>query len=197
MFAVFLLVLATAGLSYATTVECIGVESGGGGGTLQCGARQYVYKITPTAPITSIEIPTESGVAAAYTNRCAPVGWTMVLVTNTGLAHASAKTGHGSVSPGPVGSCPFKMIWSGPAMAVPFEVGFDHPSPSHDAAWVTSDLFAASWAAAVGLGVGPVHSPIQEIPTLTEWGLITIVVLLLLAGVAIIVRRRRTVQVAA
>lgn len=185
------LLLASAGLAFGqvSTLQCIGTESGGGGGA--CGTA-YTYLCTPgITPVTQIAIGTEDPVVAAYKNLCLPPGWTFAIVP-VGPADYSGKTAHGVVSAGPTGVCNFRMIFAGPPQAAAFEVGFDHPSPSHDVEWIDDDN-AALWAAPVGQGQGPVHSPaVETIPTLSEWGMIGVLVLLLLAGAFFILRRRRT-----
>jgi hypothetical protein len=133
---------------------------------------------------------------ANYTNICAPPGWTFNIQPNgQGLQGFFPKTLHGMISPGPGGSCPFIMSWTGPALAGPFELGFDHPWASHDVEWQSiANGITANWAAPVGLGVGPVHGPLEqeiEIPTMSTYGMILLVLVLLSVGAFIVVRRRR------
>ena len=199
---VFAAVLLLVGLSVPafaqTLVHCRGLESGGVGGTVQCGPRDYVYHAHSTAVSpTVVEIATGDGNIANYTNICAPAGWTLTIVANTGIQDYAGKTPHGGISPGPSGACPFKMVWTGPALpvGVPFELGFDHMSASHDVGFFwPQNATATNWTLPVGAGAGPVHAPHNPIPTVSTWGLILIVLLLVVAGTLFIVRRRRIVQ---
>jgi hypothetical protein len=199
-----LLLVAMSGAAFGqATVACLGTESTGPGGTSECGLQAYVYQVTPLAvPEGQVYIPTHDNNPANYTNICAPAGWTFTIVPNTfGLQAYAPKTPHGAVSPGPGGpgwSCPYLLYWTGPPMApaVPFEIGFDHPWPSHDVEWFAFDNgITAAWPMPVGLGAGPVHGPIEFnewIPTMSTYGMILLALLLVVAGTLIIRRRRQT-----
>jgi hypothetical protein len=185
-----LLLMAGAAQAQLSTVACVGTESGGAGGTLECAVpHAYTYVVTPgVTPITNVIIPTDDPMMPRYTNICAPTGWNMTIV-GASFSHAD-KTAHGTISGPSTGNCPFAMNWTGPATAVPFELGFDHPWTSHNVSWFDDDT-GTNWAAPVGLGAGPIHAPQQQIPTLSQYGMIAVVVLLLAAGTVFIVRRRR------
>ena len=190
------LLIATTGVAFGQQVSCLGTESGGVGGVLECGPRAYVYQANVLLPETQIYFPTHDPAVANYTNICAPAGWSFTIVTNTpGLQEWVPKTAHGIISPGPGASCPYLMYWTGPAMVGIFEVGFDHASPSHDTEWWLIDNgMTAAWTGPVGTGVGPVHGPLEaiEIPTLSEYGMILLGLLLVAGGALFLVRRRRT-----
>ena len=198
IFAAILLVICMSGPALGqTTVTCLGTESGGPGGSINCGLQLYVYQVNPAVPETQVYVPTHDNNLANYTNICMPPGWTLTIIPNgPGLQAFFPKTMHGAISPGPGGSCPFLMNWTGPAMAVPFELGFDHASPSHDVEWwAIAGGITAAWPAPVGLGVGPVHGPVEsgpDIPTVSTFGMILLVLVLVSVGALIVVRRRRT-----
>jgi hypothetical protein len=198
--AALLLVFVGTASASTTTIQCIGTESGGPGGT--CG-NQYVYLVTPDPlanGVTDVYIgtgdPYKSPKSPAnYRNLCMPAGWTFTIVPGDASYLDDPKTPHGNVT-GSSGSCPYVMHWSGPAQLAPFELGFNHPFPSHDVHWNVTDVVgsnSANWSAAVGLGSGPVHAPPQQdhqVPTLSEWGMIIAVLLLLVFGTVFIMRRR-------
>jgi hypothetical protein len=179
------------------TVECIGTESGGAGGTLQCSVpHSYTYLITPGAGgVSWIEIATCDSVLSNYTNICMPSGWTLQIIQLSSYKH-SAKTAHGTIAPLDGGWCPAYMHFYGPYQTVPFELGFDHDAPSHNVEWVAT-FTGADDSEPVGMGLGPIHAPAyspssSSIPTLSHYGMIAVVMLLLAAGTVFIVRRRRT-----
>jgi hypothetical protein len=200
-FAVLAFAALAAGLadvSHAATLVCDGLESGGTGTVSVCGGtRQYVYRCTVTG-ITQVTIGTQDSTLANYTNICAPAGWKLAIETNASHDHR-LKNAHGAVVGSFAGNCKYQMKWSGPATTGTFDLAFDHVSASHDVHWDASDGSAANMGAAVGLGSGPVHSPVrpaeQDIPTLTEWGMIILVVLFLAFATVFFVRRRRAVEV--
>lgn len=186
------------------TVDCHGTESGGNGivdcPAIGAGVRQYAYKLTTDAGTTAshLFIGTEDGNIANYANVCSPQGWDFAIVANTTLQHFPNKTAHGVVSAGPAGNCPFLISWTVGAGApiaaggAVFNFGFDHDMKSHDVGW-NVDAFPTAWAAAVGLGTGPVHSPTatEFVPAVSDYGLAALLLLTAVAGVIVISRGRR------
>ncbi|MGB2987568.1 MAG: hypothetical protein WBE26_17015 [Phycisphaerae bacterium] len=186
------------------TVECDGTESGGTGVT-SCGSRMYAYPVTDSdGSMTDLYIGTDHCIEVDnYANWCEPSGWTHEIIAGS-LQHYTVndhpvKTAHGRISPGPTGNCSCMIHWSGPALGGSFTFGFDFVGPDHcvhDVEWQAVDdngTYTANWDLHVGYGVGPVHGPGLDdvcIPTVTEWGLVVMVLLVLAAGTVVIFRRR-------
>ena len=125
-----------------------------------------------------------------------PANWDFQIVTDDIYDHFNSKTPHGQVSPGPNGTCPYYIsftVGTGAPIAAgnTFDFGFDNPNPSHDVAW-DADGNPTNWAAAVGMGEGPIHAPIRRmVPSLTNYGLIALLALIILTTVIVVWRRQR------
>jgi hypothetical protein len=185
----------------AQFVVCEGTESGGDGIVTNCPVpHRYAYDVTFTGTgETDFYIGTDDGIPANYFNICMPAGWTFAIDTVVIYDHDPEKTRHGLVT-GFGGKCAYRIHFSTTIPVVtPTTLGFafDNDNYSHDVHW---ELFAGSsptgatnWAAPVGDGLGPIHSPMSGFPTLSTWGLILLTVLLL-AVATLVIRRRRRVE---
>jgi hypothetical protein len=157
--------------TFAATVTCAHAQNPNGSWT-------YTYQVTTNTGFAELEIGACDLVAARYTNWAQPAGWVALGVMQgliyEGADHYSPATAHGQVSPGPVGTCPGKIVWQGSAPAGgPFTFGFSHPWGPHDAPWWTMSgdaVTSENWSAAVGGGAGPVHSPVPEPGSLLALG---------------------------
>ena len=159
-------VFALAITGYPGTIECDGLHDGGSGnfgGAASCPPRAYMYRITdpnPQAP-ESIYIGTHDGNISHYHNVCLPPGWSFS-ISSISTADYSGFTPHGSISPGPNGSCPYLMEFFGPMSPGSVYIGFNHSGRPHDVSWQVYGIAHTSvnWTQAVGNGTGPVHSPL-------------------------------------
>lgn len=158
----------------------------------------YAYPVTdPNGNITDVEVGTDDCNINNYTNWCTPAGW-IVTIDRYPVPHDPGFTVHGVVSPGPAGNCPCVIHWNdngvgGGLPAGTFIFGFNSKQDPHDVGWRVTDgvgLTTEVWTAPVGVGVGPVHGPKVDIPTVSEWGLVVMTLLVLSAGTLVIFRRR-------
>jgi hypothetical protein len=194
-----LLVVALASPVMAQMVICNGTESGGTGIVAGClTPHLYAYDVSFTGGETEFYIGTDDGNPANYTAICMPAGWTFAIVPYNYI-HDPQKTQHGLIT-GSGGVCAYRIVFStATPVAGPVTLGFafDNPNYSHDVNWVLGALGVpvaqANWAAPVGTGAGPIHSPMSGFPTLSTWGLILLTVLLL-AVATVLIRRRRRVE---
>jgi len=169
----------------ASAVLVLGLTVPASAATVTCGCApapaggwNYVYNVTTGTGFAELEIGTCDGNAANYTGWIQPAGWGQGGIAGgpiwEGADHYSPATPHGQVSPGPVGTCPAKIVWFGNSPAGgPFTFGFTHPWGPHDAPWWTMSGDAVNsevWTAAVGGGAGPVHSPVPEPSSLLALG---------------------------
>ena len=132
------------------------------------GPRNYFYDVSvwPEELFTSYGIGVHDPVLANYANILVPAGWQVVVKElNPELPPWTMPddpyTAHGVVSGGPTGLCPYTLFWSGPNGINQFGFGFNYNADPHDVGWVCSGI-RESWAAPVGAGAGPVHSPVPE-----------------------------------
>ena len=141
-----------------TTVVCNGSACGG------AGPKMYRYDVNPgPSGCTRLEVGIhDNNVPLLYT---APAGWTVSVVAASRLDHIPW-TNHGG---GPVtsnGTCSWKMVWTGPNQTAPFTIAYNSglvDTVPHDVHWNTSDGSRADWTKVVGLGLGPIHSPMQNL----------------------------------
>ena len=135
------------------------------------GPRNFYYRIkVPSGgavAVDRVDIGTDDGNVAHYSNLIAPTGWTASIVSVT-KPHDSDCTVHG-VTTGSNGNCTLLMRFSkgtGAAQTSNFDIGFDYVGEAgHDVDWLaslTNSSNSADWTKAVGLGQGPVHGPKGE-----------------------------------
>jgi len=159
--------------------------------------RDYLYEaVVSSGSINLLEVGTCDGDAEEYTN------WVVELKTDSGWTDVTSQwtasindansvfwqhsnfTPHGSIST-PDGLCPAVIEWSqnnGATVGADFLFGFDNPWSPHDATWYAGpDLGSADWSQAIGMGAGPIHSPMPEPGSLA---------LLAGAGFGLFLRRR-------
>lgn len=186
-------------------VDCHGTESAGSG-LVDCDAnpRAYAYKVSVDAGYDPgceyLCIGTNDGNEANYTNICMPDNWIFFVRADDYFPHYTEKTPHGGISGGPDGNCPFYICFDGQGTGNPvpaggsFNFGFDHPQSSHDVGWEAGPN-REDWGTGVGTGPGPVHGPKSpyEGPTLSQWGLITLLIILAAVATWVVLKRRRVV----
>jgi hypothetical protein len=185
------------------TVKCTCAEVGGNG-IGDCGkVLRYTYEVDPQgSQVIMVVIGTEDGNENNYHNICMPDGWqfNIATVVDPGtMPHSWEQTPHGNVAPSPSGDCPFAVGFNGPPiLTTPFTFGFDHAGDAHTVSWILAvggGGESVDWGQPVGMGAGPVHGPGEpsesQVPGLTTWGIIALIMLLLLAG-GYVVRMRRS-----
>jgi hypothetical protein len=138
------------------TVLCQGNVCGGGG------ISNYQYDVTGTDGLMlhQFHVGTCDPNIANYTNIVGPAGWTFNIFEI--IEEHDGFTPHGGLSQ-PSGECQLCVVWTegenGPGLQNAV-FGFDNPNLPHDVGWFINDnVVAESWAAAVGMGAGPVHGP--------------------------------------
>lgn len=161
----------------AQTVVCDGLVGGGSGTVSYDGQlRDYVYRVTAGAaqpPLDTVFIGTHDADLGHYTAICMPNGWSYAIIAGSPSDY-DGPTAHGTISPGPDGYCPYMIMFhnvSGPQLsATPTDFGFNYYGYPHDVSWtvIADPPVSADWAAVVGDGLGPVHSP--RCDTLCETG---------------------------
>lgn len=143
------------------SVVCNGQICGGNG------IRAYEYDVYRTQ-VTNFEIGWHCGLCLY--DVLMPSGWQWQII-NVEVYKDDPFTPHGIVSPWS-DYCPQFLRWSGPAVNNPI-FGFNSTCPPHDVGWSVNSPFGPgqeNWAAPVGLGEGPVHSPVPEPASLLALG---------------------------
>jgi hypothetical protein len=115
--------------------------------------------------VTSIDVGTHDNDPNHYVNRIMPTGWNLTIVSASPL-HNPVCTAHGQQSTAQDEStCPFVLHFSGTTtMSTNFTLGYDF-TPNwdiHDAEWSADNGAIANWGRPVGMGFGPVHSPLMQ-----------------------------------
>lgn len=138
-----------------------------GTGVTAQGPRQFVYNVkVPSGGLVSVS-SIEVGVhmldahgLADYTNLVMPAGWTLTAVPASRPDPGFVCTNHGN-STAINGACPLVLRFSGPPKTSNFTLAYDfaHNWDIHDADWKASNGNKANWTKPVGLGEGPLHSP--------------------------------------
>ena len=128
------------------------------------GARNFVYRVVIPGgnhgiTVSNLEVGTHDGNIADYVNLLLPAGWTMSIVSGNKRGRIAC-TAHGGTT-FPSEQCPYKLVFSGPAQGSSFSLGYDFiPNwDHHDVAW-SSSAVSVNWGKPVGLGWGPLHSPL-------------------------------------
>ena len=164
MFAILVTVFVLgASVPVSASAKCIGNICGGNG------ARSYVYEVT-CDPLTSFEIGIH--VTEGLSDFIQPDGWTHQIIGGN-VYKDDPFTPHGIVSPWAGTYCPAFLRWTGPVEYDTAIFGFNSPCLPHDVGWSIDRLGGpdgALWSAAVGMGEGPVHSPIPEPGSLLALG---------------------------
>ena len=155
------------------TVVCEGTKSDG------TGPREYYYEVTATGEgdFDYFHVGTDCGNIAHYSNIVTPTNWAFSLISLS-EDHDPEKTAHGEIS-SQNGTGSYIAEWSGPDddLASPgtYDFGFDNIHDPHDAGWLVKDeaviVAVEDWDATVGMGEGPVHTPVPEPATLCLFGL--------------------------
>jgi hypothetical protein len=140
-----------------------------GSGMTSAGPRQFIYRVkVPTGGLVSVS-SVDVGVhmldvhgLADYVNLVMPAGWTLTAVSGTPPDPGFVCTPHGNVS-AIGGNCNVILRFSGPPQTSSFTLAydFDHNWDVHDANWKASNGNRANWTKPVGLGEGPLHSPMM------------------------------------
>ena len=154
-----------------TTVICNGNKCGGNG------PRDYYYDVSMgvSEQFTSFGVGVHDPVLAHYGNQLIPAGWSVAVNVTAGWEQKDDPFhAHGVVSPWS-GQCPYTIFWldtsSNPLQS--FGFGFNYNAAPHDTGWFCSGV-KENWAMPIGMGQGPVHSPVPEPGPLVVlgWGLI-------------------------
>ena len=138
-------------------------------GNIQCcqgnGPRQFVYRVkVPSGglvSVTNIEVGTHDPNLADYINRIMPAGWTLSILSASRPDPGFVCTPHGNFT-SIASACPYILRFAGPAQTSNFTLAYDFALnwDVHDADWKASNGNRADWTKAVGLGYGPLHSPL-------------------------------------
>jgi hypothetical protein len=147
-------------------VVCDGsIQCCNGSGMTAQGPRQFIYKVQipggNVVSVSSIEVGTHiDNNLADYVNLVMPAGWALTIPARTPVDPGFVCTQHGNVS-AVGGNCNYVLRFSGPAQTSNFTLAYDfvHNYDVHDANWKASNGNQANWTKPVGLGEGPLHSP--------------------------------------
>jgi len=139
-----------------------------GTGQTSAGIREFVYRVQipggNVVSVSSIEVGTHiDNNLADYINLVMPAGWSLTIPSATPPDAGFVCTPHGSTS-AINGNCNFKLRFSGPAQTSSFTLAYDFVPDYdiHDANWKASNGNQSNWTKPVGLGQGPVHSPMIQ-----------------------------------
>jgi hypothetical protein len=136
-----------------------------GTGQTPQGIREFVYRVQipggNVVSVSSIDVGTHiDNNLADYVNLVMPAGWALTIPAGTPVDPGFVCTPHGNVS-AIAGNCNFNLHFSGPPQTSSFVLAYDFvPNYDiHDANWKASNGNRANWTKPVGLGEGPLHSP--------------------------------------
>jgi hypothetical protein len=167
------IVLVLSGAVQAIMVKCIGSKCDGPV------LWDYCYEITLTATefIDNFTVGIHSG--CDIKNIRSPDGWGHIVSPSfEGQKHNTGFTPHGQKSSSN-GNCDGRIGWS--TSGTPLSGGtydsfsFDSTCPPHDVGFMIKNdntpLLREDWKLPVGMGFGPVHSPVPEPATICLFGL--------------------------
>lgn len=160
---VAMIVAASATTALADTVTCLSDVC-----NVAPTDRIYYYGVTAAAAgtLTTLEIATDDGNIANYTQWIEPAGWDHQIIKNNDLLKDLPYTQHGLITDWDTPSA-YRIVWTGPALTTNLTYfGFNNPNAPEDAAWVTNSPSQANWSQPVAMGEGPVHAPVPEPMTL-------------------------------
>ena len=141
-------------------VMCEGIVDGcGGGPTLYA----YMVDVGPDDFLQDFLVGTDDPNIANYMNWLLPPGWIAQIVGAPILDNGFTPKGGLSM---PRGNCVAAILFVGPPVPTPQMFGFDHMGHPHDVGWQLTTIRGVSatedWMQPVGLGMCPVHSPVEE-----------------------------------
>ncbi len=132
---------------------------------------QYTLTVSANDIVSSVTIGTHDGQISNYSNWVVPPGWSYTILPSQ--ADDAAFDVHGVVVQ-PTGVCPYIIVFiidQGTVADVgEYDFKFNNINRPHVAAW-TAGSAATDWTFPIGLGVGPVHSPVPEPLTMCLMGL--------------------------